>query len=111
MINHITKSDFDKMFIKTNDKITNNTGKNCIIKFSTQWCSPCKTMNPILEKITNNNLPVYEIDVDDEFELSALFNIRSVPTIIFVPKNGDSKIHTGAIPQSQMEKLIVEYFK
>ena len=111
MVKHITNTEFENLFSKNNDKIINKTGQNCIIKFTASWCGPCKMMIPVLEKITNDNLPVYEIDVDEEFELSALFNIRSVPTIIFVPKEGESKIHMGAIPLGQMEKLIVEYFK
>ena len=110
MVKHITKKEFDEMFVKTNDNLTNNSGKNCILKFTASWCGPCKMMIPVLEKITSDELPVYEVDVDSEFELSSMFNIRSVPTIYFVPKEGDSKIHMGAIPQVQMEKLIEKYF-
>ena len=110
MVKHITKLEFDEMFIKTNNELINKSGKNCILKFTALWCFPCKTMIPVLEKITSDELPVYEIDVDEEFELSSMFNIRSVPTIYFVPKVGESKIHMGAIPQSQMDKLIEKYF-
>jgi thioredoxin-like negative regulator of GroEL len=110
MVNHITKSEFDQTFIKINDKINNPKNNSILIFSAPAWCGPCKMMIPVLEKITSDELPVYEVDVDSEFELSSMFNIRSVPTIYFVPKEGDSKIHMGAIPQAQMEKLIEKYF-
>jgi thiol-disulfide isomerase/thioredoxin len=111
IVKHITKKEFDESFSKSGDKLINNSGKDCILKFTASWCGPCKMMIPVLEKVSSeHNIPVYEIDVDAEFELSSMFNIRSVPTIYFSPISGDAKIHLGAIPQSLMDKLIVNYF-
>lgn len=110
MVKTINKEEFDKIFTKNGDTI--NSTENCIIKFGAEWCQPCKSMIPTLEKISNEqNIPVYEIDTDEEFELSASFNIRSIPTIYFVPVNGEPKSHVGAMSQGQIEKLINTYFK
>lgn len=110
MVKSINKEEFDKIFTKNGDTI--NSSENCILKFTAEWCGPCKMMSPILEKISNEqNISVYEIDTDDEFELAQIFNIRSIPTIYFVPVNGESHKHIGAIAQGQIEKLINKYFK
>lgn len=112
MVKSINKKEFDEIFIKNESVLKNKDGKNCIVKFSALWCSPCKMMNPILEKVsTEQNIPVYEIDVDEEFELAKMFNIRSIPTLYFVPINGEPKHHVGAMSQGQIEKLIQTYFK
>jgi thioredoxin len=112
MVKNITKKEFDQLFVKSDDKLSNNEGENCILKFTAKWCGPCKMMAPILEKIsTEKNINVYEVDVDEEFELSEMFNIRSIPTIYFVSANsGELKHQIGAISQVQMEKLIQKHF-
>ena len=64
-----------------------------------------------LEKISNEqDISIFKVDTDEEFELAQLFNIRSIPTIYFIPVNGEPKHHVGAMSQSQIEKLIQKYF-
>ena len=111
MIKSVNKKEFDELFTKDENKIINIIGKNCIIKFSAEWCQPCKFMTPILEKISNEqDISIFEVDTDEEFELAQLFNIRSIPTVYFVPVNGEPKHHVGAMTQGQVEKLIQKYF-
>jgi thioredoxin 1 len=58
-------------------------------KFGAAWCSPCKSLAPILHEIKTqfHNVLFTEHDVDDEFEEATKFGIRSVPTVI-VLKDG-----------------------
>lgn len=111
MVKSITKKEFNKLFVKTDDKLVANNSENCIVKFSANWCQPCKAMAPILENISNSkDINVYEIDVDEDFELAAQFNIKNIPTTFFVSTTGDINRHVGSISQTQMEKLIIKYF-
>ena len=60
-----------------------------VIDFYATWCGPCKAMAPHLERIAeeyDGKIDVYKVDVDQESELSAVFNIRSVPTLLFIPR-------------------------
>lgn len=50
-----------------------------IIKFSSKTCSPCKALQ---EYLTNNNLEVTSVDVEDDYEAAMKHNIRAVPTLI-----------------------------
>lgn len=64
-----------------------------VAKFGAEWCGPCKTMEPIIESVTNqleNKVKVMSIDVEDEPDLATKYKIRNVPTILYF-KNGELK--------------------
>lgn len=82
----------------------------CIVKYSASWCSPCRALTPILEKLSeeyNSKINIYEIDVEEEIELSSKFNIRSIPTMMFY-KNNEPKIISGLISEFKLKELIEE---
>lgn len=109
----ITTQDFkDIIYDFEKEKDFNYKGsKPLILDFAASWCLPCKTLAPILEELEKeNNFTLYKIDVDDEYELSKFFNIRSVPTMLFVPVNGKPIAHTGSYPKGELKKFIVKYF-
>lgn len=85
--------------------------KPCILLMSAAWCGPCKIVTPVLEELEKeHNFNLYKIDVDEEYEISEYFNIRSIPTIIFIPLRGQISSHLGALPKSELKKLIIKYF-
>ena len=62
--------------------------KPCIIDFYADWCRPCRMLSPELEKIAEKykgKIVVYKIDTEKEKELARLFNISSIPALVFVP--------------------------
>lgn len=63
--------------------------KTTIVDFWAKWCGPCKILGPILDKIAeeNSNIQVIKVDVDENSELSAKYEIRSIPTV-FIYKDG-----------------------
>jgi len=112
MIN-LTTDEFKKIFydFTKNKEFSYSGTKPAIIDYHAQWCGPCKVIGPILEKLEEKgDFILYKVDTDEEFELAQLFNIRSIPTIYFVPVGGEPKHHVGAMSQSQVEKLIQKYF-
>lgn len=113
MVKNLTISEFNKLFTMNENVLNNNENKDSILKFTAKWCGPCKMLAPILTKISEKyqDISVYEIDVDEEFDLSLGFNIRSVPTMIFVSENGKTNQQIGALTEGQIEKLINKYFK
>lgn len=83
--------------------------KPAIIDFYATWCGPCKATAPIVEDIANEytgKLDVYKVDVDQQEQLAALFGIQSIPTILFIPKEGTPKKSVGAMMKSQFEDVI-----
>lgn len=80
-----------------------------IIDFYATWCGPCKMLAPILDEIAEEyagKIDVYKVNVDTEEELSALFGIRSVPTLLFVPMSGAPQMAQGALPKSTLKEAI-----
>lgn len=56
-----------------------------ILDFMSTWCQPCRTMSPILEEVEKEtSVEVRKIDVDDNDEMVIAYNIRNIPTLIFI---------------------------
>ena len=98
------------MDFKNNPKTWNFKGdKPAIIDFYATWCGPCKATAPVLRKqqvIMQVSIDVYKVDVDKQRELAALFGIRSIPSILFIPKAGEPTMQNGAMNKAQFEEVI-----
>ena len=60
-----------------------------LLKFTASWCPSCKQQSKILEDF--NNIPVEEIDVEEQFELANEYGIRNLPTMILLDNEGKEK--------------------
>ena len=83
--------------------------KPALIDFYAEWCGPCKMLAPVLEEVSNEyagKVDIYKINVDEEEELSMLFGIRSIPTLIFIEKNGTMHRSQGAMGKPQLKQAI-----
>lgn len=88
--------------------------KPTILKFGAVWCGPCKQIEPILVDLSKeyeNRLDIYSIDVDNEHELSGMFNIKSVPTLLFIPLDEEPKMLVGGIGKDKFKTLIKDVLK
>ena len=85
----------------------------CLIDFYADWCGPCKMVAPILEELSNEyegKLYVYKIDTEAEQELASVFGIRSIPSLLFVPMEGQPQMAMGALPKEVFEKAFKDIF-
>ena len=110
---HLTKETFkQKVFDYETNKEWKYVGNNpCIIDFYADWCSPCKMVAPILEELSNEyagKVDIYKVDTEAEQELAAAFGIRSIPSILFIPKDGQPQMSMGAISKDSFVRLINE---
>jgi len=83
--------------------------KPCVIDFYADWCAPCRTLTPIMEELSEeyaDKVDIYKIDTEKEQELAAMFGIRSIPSILFVPVEGQPQMATGALPKDALRKGI-----
>ncbi|MCF8302315.1 MAG: thioredoxin [Bacteroidales bacterium] len=110
---HLTKETFlEKVFNYEQNKDWKFEGDlPCIIDFYADWCQPCKMIAPILEELEKEyegKINIYKIDTEDQQELAAAFGIRSIPSMLFCPKEGQPQMATGALPKDTMKKAIDE---
>jgi thioredoxin len=82
-----------------------------IVDFYADWCGPCKTVAPVLEELSkeyDGKLLIYKVDTDAEEELSAVFGIQSIPTLLFIDANGKPMMQAGAYPKHVLKQVIEE---
>ncbi len=111
MIEHLTKETFLK---KVFDYEKNQDWKfegtiPCIIDFYADWCGPCKMVAPVLEELSkeyNGKINIYKVDTEAEQELAGAFNIRSIPSMLFIPMNEQPQMAVGALPKESLKKAI-----
>ena len=111
---HLTKTEFlNKVYnYETNPNDWKYEGdKPCIVDFYATWCGPCKALAPVLEELAkeyDGKIYIYKVDVDKEEELAATFGIRSIPTLLWIPKDGKPTVTQGAMPKTDLKKMIDE---
>ncbi|MBP3228698.1 MAG: thioredoxin [Bacteroidaceae bacterium] len=67
------------------------TGKPVVVDFSATWCGPCRMVAPIVEELAQEyagRVEVVAVDVDECEELAFKYQVRNIPTILFI-KDGE----------------------
>lgn len=110
---HLNAQDFkEKVFNYEADQEWKYKGNlPAIIDFYADWCGPCKAIAPVLEELSEEykeQLMIFKIDTDKETKLSSLFGIQSIPTLLFIPVEGNPMIQKGAVPKNVLKQVIDE---
>ena len=116
MLEHLTKETFkQKVFDFEASKDWKFTGdKPCIIDFYADWCGPCKAIAPVLEELSKDydgKIDIYKVDTEAEKELSSMFGIQSIPSLLFIPSEGQPQMAQGALPKESLEKAFKDVLK
>jgi thioredoxin len=83
----------------------------CMIDFYADWCKPCKMVAPIMDELAEEykgQIYVYKIDTQVERELAQVFQVTSIPRVLFVPKDGQPQMSVGALPKPTFVQAIEE---
>lgn len=109
---HLTKEQFLRRiadYEKNPDSFKFLGSRPALIDFYAGWCGPCKMLAPVLEEVSDEyagRVDIYKVDVEQEEELAALFRVRSIPTLVYIPMNGQIKITQGAVGKPQLKEAI-----
>jgi thioredoxin 1 len=103
-----------RIFDFTIDKTWNFKGsKPTVIDFYADWCGPCHQLNPILEEVSaqfSGAVEFYKINTEQSPELAALFEVRSIPSLLFIPLGEEPAMSSGFVPKEKLEQAIREIF-
>ncbi|RUA26146.1 MAG: thioredoxin [Bacteroidetes bacterium] len=100
----------EKVFNYENNKDWKFEGElPCIIDFYADWCQPCKQVAPILEELSDEfagKINIYKVNTEVEQELAGAFGIRSIPSMLFCPAEGQPQMAVGALPKESLIQAI-----
>lgn len=116
MTEHLTKATFlEKVFDYENEKEWKYKGDvPAIIDFWAEWCAPCRMVAPVLEDLSNEyegKIKIFKVNTEEEQELAAVFGIRSIPSLLFIPVGEQPQMAAGALPKESFVKIIDEVLK
>ena len=86
--------------------------KPCVIDFYTTWCGPCKRLAPIMDELSEqykNKVTFYKADTEQERELAYVFQISSIPQVLYIPVQGKPILLKGLYPKEEIIKIIDEH--
>lgn len=109
---HLTKGGFENRIAKIEDLANgwNFLGERpALIDFFASWCGPCQRLSPIIDELAEEyagKVDIYKVNVDDEETLAQIFKVRSIPTLVYIPKGETPTIQAGGKTKAELKELI-----
>lgn len=99
-LKHLTKNEFDQAVNAGDDLV--------VVDFFATWCGPCKMLGPVVERMADKypDVHFYKVDIDEEIDLAARFQVMSVPTLLYMKRGGVVAKSVGLVSPADMETEI-----
>ena len=75
-----------------------------VLKFSAQWCTPCRMIAKLFEDVEG----ITDVDVDNDKELAAQYGVRRIPTFVFLKDNKEVHRKSGIMTLQEYESVLTE---
>lgn len=100
MATTITKSNFKTEVLEAKEPV--------LIDFFANWCAPCRMLTPVIEEIANEHpdVKVCKINVDEEAELAATFQVSSIPMLVVMKDGKPVQQAVGVQPKTEILNML-----
>ena len=97
----LTNENFEEEVLKSDIPV--------LVDFWATWCGPCKMVAPVVAEIAEENagkIKVGKVNVDEEPELSSIFNVSSIPTLVVIDHGKANKSAVGYMSKEKVLELL-----
>ncbi|HUP14993.1 MAG TPA: thioredoxin [Acidimicrobiia bacterium] len=104
-VTDVSEADFQSLVIEGSKQTP------VVVDFWADWCQPCKTLGPILEKVTNEtqgSVRLAKVDVDANPRLAQAFGVQGIPMVIAFKDGKPVSQFTGAVPEAAVRQFIAQ---
>lgn len=101
---HVTDAEFEETVLKSTLPV--------IVDFWAPWCTPCKAVAPILDKIAKEmagKVIIAKVNTDDYPEWAQRFGVQGIPTMLFVVNGKLAHRQVGALPEPVLRSVVSEF--
>ena len=83
-----------------------------ILKFEAEWCGQCKVLTPILKRVLENHtdITLTTVDIETEEETTLKYNIRNLPTLVFIKDSIEVGRTSGVLTADMLENKIKKFY-
>ncbi len=92
-----------------NDLSEIKASKKALIDFNATWCGPCRMLSPIVDELADEydgTVDFYSVDVDENGDAAAEFNITNIPALVLVKDGAEAARHVGFAPKDALKGFI-----
>lgn len=94
---------------QNNFQNTVENNQTVLVDFYADWCGPCQTLLPTIEKLAEEyegNVAIKKVNVDNNKELASSFGIRSIPTLVYISKGKEVTRQNGIVTERELRNQI-----
>ncbi len=103
---HVTDTAFEQTVLKSPVPV--------IVDFWAPWCSPCRAVAPVLDKLAKElagKLVVAKVNTDEQQEWAGRYNVQGIPTMLFVANGKIVHRQVGALPEKMLREVVSQFLE
>ncbi len=101
---HVNDNAFEKVVLKSSQPV--------LVDFWANWCAPCRMLAPNLERLAReyaDRIVVAKVDIDENQEWASHFQVKSIPTMLFISGGKVVYEQVGAAPYEALKKMVDQF--